>query len=110
MPLSGRNDAVGPGHNYYVSFRDERDQWSEWINLGQEVNGRTIGGVASFSPDGKAFFFSAFPPDDATPSYNRTVNYEDLQSLSIKNPAQYKWDVFWVDAQVIERLRPKGKA
>jgi hypothetical protein len=107
MPLSGRSDAIGAGYN--VAFRDERDQWSEWINLGKEINGLSIGGIASFSPDRKAFFFSAFPPADTTPSYDRTVSYAELQSLSIKNPAQYKWDVFWVDAQVIEKLRPKGK-
>ena len=108
MPLEGRTDALGSGYNYYASFRDDRDKWSPWVNLGTDINTLTIGGIASFSPDGKAFFFSAFPLLPSERSYERPMTYADIQARSLKNPSRNKWDVFWVDAQVIERLRPKA--
>jgi len=105
LPLSGRSDALGRGYNYYVSFKDDQDHWSDLINLGKEINGLPIGGISSFSPDGKAFFFSAFPSLDSVDVYAKPVSYADLQAMSIKNPARNKTDVFWVDAKIIEDLR-----
>jgi len=66
----------------YISFQQQDGSWSPAINLGDKINtdGPDTGGVVS--PDGKYFFF------------NRKINSEDS-------------DVYWVDAQVIENLRPK---
>lgn len=66
----------------YISFRQRDGSWGAAINLGDKINteGPDTGGVVS--PDGKYFFF------------NRKISSEDS-------------DVYWVDAQIFETLRPK---
>lgn len=78
---SKREDGFGDS-DLYISFQQQDGSWSNAINLGDNINteGPDTGGVVS--PDGKYFFF------------NRKINSEDS-------------DVYWVDAQAIERLRPK---
>jgi CubicO group peptidase (beta-lactamase class C family) len=66
----------------YISFRQRDGSWGAGINLGDKINTgvNDTGGVVS--PDGKYFFF------------NRKISAEDS-------------DTYWVDAQIIETLRPK---
>ncbi|KNC69183.1 PD40 domain-containing protein [Pseudoalteromonas ardens] len=65
----------------YVSFRQKDGSWGEAINLGDKVNTSGREASASVTPDGKYLFF------------NRDVGDKE-------------GDVYWVDAQVIEVLRP----
>ncbi|MCH6256846.1 hypothetical protein MLD52_09830 [Puniceicoccaceae bacterium K14] len=65
----------------YISFRQENGSWSKAINLGANINTEAREASASVTPDGKYLFF------------NRTVRPGD-------------GDIFWVDAKIIERLRP----
>ena len=48
-----------PRENYFVSFRDEHDRWSDLIKLGDNINSMISGWCPSISSDGK--FFS-LPP------------------------------------------------
>ncbi|USE70222.1 hypothetical protein CTT31_14275 [Pseudoalteromonas maricaloris] len=66
----------------YISFQQRDGSWGAAINLGDKINteGPDTGGVVS--PDGKYFFF------------NRKISSEDS-------------DVYWVDAQFFETLRPE---
>ncbi|NQZ83555.1 MAG: PD40 domain-containing protein [Colwellia sp.] len=66
----------------YISFRQRDGSWGAGINLGDKINTgvNDTGGVVS--PDGKYFFF------------NRKISPEDS-------------DIYWVDAQIFETLRPK---
>ncbi|WP_125558485.1 PD40 domain-containing protein [Pseudoalteromonas rubra] len=66
----------------YVSFRQKDGSWGEAINLGDKVNTSGREASASVTPDGKYLFF------------NRDTGDEE-------------GDVYWVDAQVIEVLRPQ---
>jgi hypothetical protein len=76
------NDGGYGDVDLYISFRQHDDSWGPAINFGNEINteGPDSGGYVS--PDGKYFFF------------NRKVSSEDL-------------DIYWVDAQIIETLRPR---
>ncbi|AZZ96932.1 PD40 domain-containing protein [Pseudoalteromonas sp. R3] len=65
----------------YVSFRQKDGSWGAAINLGSQVNTAGREASASVTPDGKYLFF------------NRDVEAAE-------------GDIYWVDAQVIERLRP----
>ncbi len=78
---SEREEGYGE-NDLYISFRLGDGSWSNAINLGDKINteGPDTGGVVS--PDGKYFFF------------NRKVSAEDS-------------DVYWVDTQIFETLRPK---
>lgn len=66
----------------YISFRQQDGSWGEAINLGKDINTSASEYGASVTPDGKYLFF------------NRSVGPDNT-------------DLFWVDAQFIENLRPK---
>jgi hypothetical protein len=105
VPALGREDSLG-GVDYYVVFRSEDDVWSEPINLGEAVNqpeGREWS--ASLSPDGKYLFFmsSRTTTEAGLTLTGNTIN--ELLTLSAQ-PGQGSSDIWWVSAEVIERLRP----
>lgn len=73
----------------YVSFREEDGSWSEAVNLGSKVNTAAEEGGAQLTPDGKYLFFNRMVPSQ--------IDGGEPQS-----------DLFWVDARIIEELRPKS--
>ena len=100
---AGREDSVG-GSDYYVVFRDSEDNWSEPINLGEEIN--TPGGEWSpyVSPDGRYFFFMS-PRSPAAESHPARLTSEYLKELHNRSP-NGDAAIYWIDASVIEELRP----
>lgn len=80
----GRRES-GFGHSdIYISFRRKDGSWGEAINLGDKINTDAWEAAASVTPDGKYLFF------------NRKMDTEKNGNV----------DIFWVDAQFIETLRP----
>jgi len=69
----------------YISFRQEDGSWGTAINLGEAINTEAWEAAATVTPDGKYLFF------------NRNMGSNDYENV----------DIFWVDAKVIEDLRPK---
>ncbi|PWL38901.1 hypothetical protein DKG77_11750 [Flagellimonas aquimarina] len=69
----------------YISFQQKDGSWGEAINLGSNINTEAWESTAFVTPDGKYLFF------------NRNVGSSDYENV----------DIFWVDAKVIEDLRPK---
>ena len=78
---STRDNGYG-GSDIYVSFQQEDGSWGVAINLGDKINTSASERGGYVTPDGKYLFF--FAPDSTG-----------------------KGDVFWVDAKIIETLRPK---
>ncbi len=76
-----RDKGVG-GIDLWISFKQEDGSWGEAINMGPTINTQGREASAYVTPDGKYLFF------------NRTVSPDE-------------GDIFWVDAQIIENLRPK---
>lgn len=75
----------GYGHSdLYISFRQKDDSWGPAINMGDKVNSDRWDAYASVTPDGKYMLFNRGMDDK-----NKNV------------------DIYWVDAQIIETLRPK---
>ena len=70
----------------YISFKHKDGTWGNGINLGDKINTRAWEASASITPDGKYLFFSRNVGSDA---------YENV-------------DIFWVDAKIIDSLRPKS--
>ena len=75
---SDRPGGYGEYNDIYVSFRNNDDTWTEPINLGREFRDS---GVSCVTLDGKFLFFST----------GRTG----------------KDDIYWVDAKIIEELKPE---
>ncbi|OCQ20836.1 hypothetical protein A7985_13645 [Pseudoalteromonas luteoviolacea] len=71
----------------YISFRQDNGTWGKAINLGSKVNTPAEEGGPHITPDGKYLFFNRMVPDKN--------GKEGAQS-----------DLFWIDAQLIEDLRP----
>jgi len=72
----------------YISFRKSDGSWGEAINLGDKVNTEAEEGGPQVTPDGKYLFF------------NRAVT-------SAISGTGFQSDLYWIDAQIIENLRPK---
>ncbi|WP_430455057.1 hypothetical protein [Rheinheimera sp.] len=81
---SGYGDA-----DLYISFRQKDGSWGEAINLGDKVNTNAGEGGPQVTPDGKYLFFNRMVP---------TAN----------GKAGSQSDLFWIDAQIIEELRPQN--
>ncbi len=68
----------------YISFKQQGGSWGDAINLGDKINTSAWEAAASVTPDGKYLFF------------NRNMGTGKYENV----------DIFWVDAQIIETLRP----
>jgi hypothetical protein len=105
VPNVGREDAIG-GADYYVVFRSDDDTWSEPINMGPMINqpeGREWS--ASLSPDGKYLFFMSSRAYGKTEIPLTSMSITDLLALST-DPGWGSSDIWWVSAEIIEKLRP----
>lgn len=81
--IFGSNRPGGYGNDdLYISFKQSDDSWTPAVNMGEPVNSSASEGSPYVSPDGLYLFFLS----DREPQYGR-------------NP-------YWVDAQVVENLRP----
>jgi len=69
----------------YISYREKDGSWGKVINLGDKINTEGWEAVASVTADGKYLFF------------NRNMTPDNHENV----------DIFWVDAEFIEILRPK---
>lgn len=105
VPAYGRKDSLG-ATDYYISFRDADDRWSEAVNMGGKIN--TSGGSeysASVSPDGKYLFFMSSRLPDRT-QWPSKLSAAFLHRLAAE-PGIDNSAIYWIDAKVIDYLRPK---
>jgi len=82
---SEREDGYGEA-DIYISFREQDGSWGAAINLGDKINTDGWDAAASVTPDGKYILF------------HRSVDPEGEENV----------DIYWVDAKIIEELRPKN--
>lgn len=88
--FASRRDGGFGGGDLWVAFREADGGWGDPVNLGPDVNSETLDYCPMVTPDGKYLFFSrrnSNPPDGGWPNVS-------------------EGDVYWIDASVIERLRP----
>ncbi len=103
--MAGREDAIGLA-DYYISFRAEDDSWTGPLNMGEKFNtpgNRVVS--ASLSPDGRYLFFASNRGTEKDSTDGGRSYKEFLQSHG--QPRNGNSDVYWVDASVIEELRPQ---
>ncbi len=90
--------------DYYISFRDENDNWSDPVNAGPRINSAANAVSASLSPDGKYLFFvsSEFKIPDGF-GEGKLFLY-DIQSYanSVYNGSA---NVMWIKSDFIKDLR-----
>jgi len=103
VPVAGMENTLG-GVDYYISFRNKNDEWSEPQNIGEPVNSASRNEwSASVSPDGKYLFFMSSKTSDK-PEINTYDQFKNIFNSSENGSS----NVYWVSTDVIERLRPEG--
>ena len=104
VPAYGMPDSFG-ATDYYISFRDSLDNWSQPVNMGPEVNSAYPGEwSASVSTDGKYLFFMS---DRMGGKSLEMLSTETLQ-LFHNSPQNGNPDIYWISSSVIEKLKEKG--
>lgn len=73
----------GNAADLYVSFYKKDGSWTVLRNMGKSINTKYIEFCPMLSPDGKYFFFSS-------------------DRVDVK-----ECDIYWVDAKIIDKLKPK---
>ncbi|MBC3766078.1 TolB family protein [Neptunicella marina] len=83
--FDGKREGGYGDSDLYISYRLQDGSWGEPVNLGDKINTDAWEAAASVTPDGKYLLF------------NRNVGSTSFENV----------DIFWVDAGIIETLRPK---
>lgn len=102
IPAYGMPDSYG-GTDYYISFRDSLDNWSQPINMGPKINSDNAHEwSASVSCDGKYLFFMSAKMDNST-------KIKQLSSQSLQDfynaPMNGNSDIYWISASIIDELK-----
>lgn len=101
----GRDDLIGEV-DYYIAFRDHNDSWTGPFNMGEPINmPGTSAGSAFVTRDGKYLFFSSDRTNDRENVPGGKLTVEVLEKLYF-GPQNGLSDIYWVDARIIDRLRP----
>ena len=108
VSVYGREDSLG-SIDYYIVYRNDNDEWSDPVNMGEKINTPGAQEYSSFvSRDGKYLFFMStrLPEDD---SGSQPYSIEALNGIH-NGPENGNSDIYWIDAGIIEELRPEGFA
>jgi hypothetical protein len=88
----------------WVCFRGEGDRWTERIFLGDAVNSDQGENCPTLSPDGRLFFFTSRRFGGVP---GERESYDELhERWNAPGFGHNHGDVYWVDAALIEALRP----
>jgi len=93
------------GTDLYVTFRSEDGTWTPGINLGPDVNSPVTDKFSSLSPDGRYLFFVSHRNADRAPVFS-DLTYDELMARN-QGPTNGQGSVYWVSAEVIDRVRPR---
>jgi len=88
----------------YISFRDRNSEWTKAQNMGISINTEYRDKRPFVSFDGKYLFFASNRIENSEPP-NGPLTLKELRQLT-SVPANGCEHIYWVDAKVIEELRP----
>jgi hypothetical protein len=98
-----REDNIGQS-DLYISFRAEDGSWLPLKNMGRRINSEGGENCQILSPCGKYLFYTS--RRDANLSGLSPLTYETIKKAWTE-PQNGNGDIYWVDAKIIEELRPK---
>jgi len=117
---SYREEMGTKSNNYYICFRDQRDNWSNLLYMGDEINSAGNENSPYVTRDGKYFFFSSSRKVNEERLYDgvgwfirptafgdKRISRRELEAL-YNRPGNGNQDIYWVDTTVIERLRQQA--
>lgn len=103
---SGNREGNNFGSNdLYISFYDENNSWTQAVNMGTIINTSSTERRTFITYDGKYIFFVSNRVE------NPTLNNQSMTKSQVWNhlnrPSNGSEDFYWVDAKVIEDLKPE---
>lgn len=93
----------------YISFRKKDGSWTKALNLGDKVNSIRWEFCPCITPDGKYLFFASNRRFKLSRS-KTTMTFEakiKLLDRELNSPGNGHSDFYWVDAKIIEELKPE---
>lgn len=107
--VEAQDDEAASGlTNYCVFFRKRNDTWSEGIDMGEKINAPGTRAMSPYvSPDGKYFFFASTRQKQDNFSGQNKLIWTYIQDI-YNCPQNGSSDIYWVDAKIIQDLRPEG--
>ena len=87
---SFRDGGYGSG-DLYICFKKRDGSWGEIVNMGKKINTVLNERFPNVSPDGKYFFFNST---------------RRIAGAKADEPGNGQGDVYWIDAKIIEELKP----
>ena len=103
VPVFGRDDSFG-GTDYYIVFRNESDEWSEPVNMGEKINTPRSGEYSPYvTRDGKYFFFMS-TRGGSWEGVPDMLTYDYLWQ-TFQGPQNGNSNIYWVGAGFIEDIR-----
>jgi len=101
----GLKDSVG-GLDYYVLFRNAKDQWSLPQNLGSMINQAGNGEEsASLSQDGRYLFFATARDGKESFAQGEKMTFRRLQDLDRRPGENGRMAIYWVEASFLDELK-----
>ena len=92
----------------YATYRAKNGGWSEPANLGDPINSQFSDWGPAVSPDGKYLFFGSFRK--VQPIASESLEYFEYMTSRLGTPSPGRGTLYWVEANVIDTLSPKGPA
>jgi Tol biopolymer transport system component len=88
----------------FISYCDKKGNWTKPKNLGKKINSKYVERRPFVSSDGKYLFFASNRVNPELPT--EPVTLKKIREL-VNVPANGYQHIYWVDAKVIDRLRPE---
>jgi hypothetical protein len=96
------------GSDLYISFREAGGAWTDAVNLGKEINSPGPEFSPMLSPDGKYLFFTSYRFERGRVPETPLDHADFCREQNL--PGNGLGDIYWVDARIIEKLRPRAAA
>ncbi len=93
------------GTGIYISFKRKDGLWTKAKNVGENINSLAPVNVGSVSPDGKYIFLFSNKYHFSDYRY-KEITYEEKMRI-LNSPGNGSIDIYWVDASIIEKQKPK---
>jgi hypothetical protein len=105
VSAAGREDSLG-GSDYYVNYRSPEDAWSTPVHLPAPINSEAGEEFSPYvSPDGRVLFFMSTRTVTQTGAGPQRLTLRWM-SDALGRPGHGNSSIWWVDAAVLEQLRP----
>ncbi len=102
---SNRPDGYGK-FDLYISFRKKDGTWTLAKNMGNIINSKNQEVHPSISLDGKYLFFCSNRYQ--LPKYSEAqLSYKEKIEI-LNDPHNGNENIYWMDAEIIDKLKPKG--